>query len=103
MFREKSSILSGLLTGPDEPGQVASEGSEGSDGHQTVMISPEPAGQTGTNLSNIVKAKKSAGVGSGLLPCGLQCKRIRQVRLVTVTVCQCASVTVGTVSCNNVN
>ena len=74
VFREKSSILSGLLSPAPQTDQPAS--------HQT-LISSDPAGQTNANLSNLVKAKKSAGVGSDPLPCGLQCKRIKQVRLVT--------------------
>ena len=74
VFREKSSILSGLLSPSPSPAPQAD---------QTLLIPSDPTGQTAANISNLVKAKKSAGVGSGPRPCGLQCKRIKQVRLVT--------------------
>ena len=81
VFREKpATILSGLLARAAETDQAGS--------NQTVMIGSEtagPAGQTNSHLSSLVRAKKSAGVGSDPLPCGLQCKRIKQVRLVSVS------------------
>ena len=84
-FREKSTILSSLLSRAAESDQPAS--------NQTVISGSETAGQAGqaglanSNLSSQVRAKKSAGVGSDPLPCGLQCKRIKQVRLQT---CLCS-------------
>ena len=79
VFREKSTILSCLLSRP-------SEGSE--ENNQTVMKSSVTSGHT--NHSTSLKANKSDG--SSALPCGLQCKRIKQV---TIVCNNCQSVETG--------